>query len=142
MRTTEIFDVNKQLKIEITKRILIEESLRKSEKNYRLITESTTDLIAITTFSLKPVFTFVSPSHKTVMGYEPADLVGKSGLKFIHPEDRNGFDSVSSQFPGDMNRCQCFVNRIQRSRKNSNLLPGQNRNSIGFFQFPDIVQGF
>ncbi len=34
---------------------------------HRLISETTTDLIAITTFGLKPTYTFVSPSHKPVM---------------------------------------------------------------------------
>ena len=58
-----------------------------SEK-YRLISENTSDLIAMTTFSIQPKYTYASPSHKTVMGYEPEELIGKSGLEFVHPEDR------------------------------------------------------
>jgi len=87
-RTAELSIANEQLRGEITRRIGIEEELRKSEEKYRLIAEGTRDLIAITTFSHKPVYIYVSPSHKTVMGYEPEDLVGKSGLKFIHPNDK------------------------------------------------------
>ncbi len=88
-RTSELSTVNEQLKLEITERRKTDEELRKSEKKYRLITESTSDLIAITTFSCKPIYTFVGPSHKTVMGYEPEDLIGKSGFQFIHPDDTN-----------------------------------------------------
>jgi len=56
---------------------------------YRLINENTSDLIAVTTFSLNPIYTYISPSHKQVMGYDPEDLVGKPGLDYVHPEDKN-----------------------------------------------------
>lgn len=72
----------------ITERKKLEEELRKSEEKYRLIAESTRDLIAITTFSLNPTYTYVSPSHKIVMGYESEDLVGKPAFEFIHPHDK------------------------------------------------------
>lgn len=55
---------------------------------YASIIEHTNDLIAITDFSINPVYTFVSPSHKNVMGYDPEELLGKSGLKNIHPDDK------------------------------------------------------
>jgi diguanylate cyclase (GGDEF)-like protein/PAS domain S-box-containing protein len=65
-----------------------EEALRESEEKYRLISESTSDLIAIITFSLRPKHIYVSPSHKAVMGYTSQDLIGKSCFQFIHPTDR------------------------------------------------------
>ena len=65
-----------------------EEALRKSEKKYRLMTESTSDLIAITTFSLKPIYTYASPSHKAIMGYEPEELIGTSSFQVVHPHDK------------------------------------------------------
>jgi len=58
---------------------------------YRLIAENASDLIALTTFSMNPTYTYVSPSHKTVMGYDPEDLIGKPGFNFIHPEDKTRF---------------------------------------------------
>jgi PAS domain S-box-containing protein len=60
-----------------------------SDNRYSLIIENTSDLIAVTTFSLNPVYTYVSPSHKRIMGYAPEDLIGKSSFELIHPEDRN-----------------------------------------------------
>jgi len=88
LRTNELSCSNVKLNLEIKERKQIEKKLRKSEKNYRLITESTSDLIAVTTFSQKPVYRYISPSHKTVMGYEPEDLIGKSGFDVIHPNDK------------------------------------------------------
>lgn len=63
------------------------ESIRSSER-YRLICRDTDDLIAVTTFSFNPIYTYISPSHKKLMGYEPGELVGKPGFNFIHPKDR------------------------------------------------------
>lgn len=58
------------------------------EEKYRLITEHTSDLIAITTFAVNPVYTYISPSHKRAMGYAPEDLIGKPSLDLIHPDDK------------------------------------------------------
>lgn len=66
-----------------------ERELRKTLRLHRLISEGTSDLIAVTTFSSKPVYTYVSPSHKTILGYETAELIGQASLKFIHPEDKS-----------------------------------------------------
>jgi PAS domain S-box-containing protein len=66
----------------------LESKLQHDNDKYRLITEHTSDLIAITTFTVNPVYTYISPSHKRTMGYEPEDLIGKSSLDLIHPDDR------------------------------------------------------
>lgn len=65
-----------------------EKKLAKSEELYRLIAESTNDVISFTTFNLHPVYTYVSSSAKVSTGYEPEELVGKSPLEFIHPDDK------------------------------------------------------
>jgi PAS domain S-box-containing protein len=52
-----------------------------------LISESTSDLVAITTFSLSPRYVYISPSNKRILGYDPSDLLNKSPFDFIHPDD-------------------------------------------------------
>lgn len=54
------------------------------EECFKLIIESTNDFISITDleFNLK----YVSPSHINI-GYSQGDLIGKSGLDFVHPKD-------------------------------------------------------
>ena len=56
-------------------------------EKYQLIVLNTSDLIAFTTFDMNPTFTFVSPSHKKILGYTKEDMLGKSGLDFIHKDD-------------------------------------------------------
>ena len=65
-----------------------EKQLIKSEEQYRLIAESTSDVISLTTFNLHPVYTYVSSSVKVSTGYEPEELLGKSPFEFIHPDDK------------------------------------------------------
>ncbi|OYT30113.1 hypothetical protein B6U98_00520 [Thermoplasmatales archaeon ex4572_165] len=59
-----------------------------SENKYRLIAENTSDLICTTTFSSKPVYTYVSPSYKKLLGYEPDEMIGKNPFEFMHPDER------------------------------------------------------
>lgn len=58
------------------------------EDRYRLIAEYTSDLIALITFKLNPIYIYTSPSHKKILGYKPNDIIGKPCFDFIHPDDK------------------------------------------------------
>ena len=68
--------------------------LKNLSEKYRLIALSTSDLIVFTTFDINPLFTFASPSHKKLLGYEAEDLLGKPGLDFIHEDDKERILSI------------------------------------------------
>ncbi|MEN6394877.1 MAG: PAS domain S-box protein [Methanoregula sp.] len=61
---------------DVTEQKLAADALRKSEERFRGIAERSSDLILILDKELRP--TYVSPSVKTILGYEPEDLLGKS----------------------------------------------------------------
>ncbi|WP_339165227.1 EAL domain-containing protein [Siminovitchia sp. FSL W7-1587] len=72
---------------DITLRKQMEESIRKSEERYRLITENSLDLIA--TIDPEGNFLYVSPSHQAVVGMDRSQQKSGKLYDWIHPEDRD-----------------------------------------------------
>lgn len=58
------------------------------EDRYRLITEQSSDMISI--HDPLGVYTWVSPSCRRLLGYEPDELVGVSAYTLFHPDDLQG----------------------------------------------------
>jgi len=71
---------------DITHELEIAEALQKTKDLYRLIMENTSDLIA--TLKFDSTYTYLSPSHKKIIGYSAKDLIGKRGFDFVHPDDK------------------------------------------------------
>jgi PAS domain S-box-containing protein len=67
------------------------ESLRRNEELFRLITENARDLITILDPQGKRVY--CSPSYRTVLGYDPAELQGTSSFDQVHPDDHESITS-------------------------------------------------
>ncbi|HWR63193.1 MAG TPA: PAS domain S-box protein, partial [Candidatus Thermoplasmatota archaeon] len=64
------------------------ESLEDIYEKYRLVALNSSDLIAFTTADFDLIFTFANPSYKKILGYENEELLGRSGLSFIHNDDK------------------------------------------------------
>jgi PAS domain S-box-containing protein len=56
-----------------------------SEELYRLLAEHSTDMISKHTPS--GVYTYASPASRSLLGYDPEDLVGRDAYEFFHPDD-------------------------------------------------------
>ncbi|NWF69443.1 MAG: PAS domain S-box protein [Chloroflexi bacterium] len=70
------------------------QQIEESEKRYRLLAQNATDMICTTTPN--GTFVYVSPACIRQIGYQPAELVGKNLLDFIHPDDKNILNSLFS----------------------------------------------
>jgi PAS domain S-box-containing protein len=83
------------LAVLMLKRFKTEAKLAESELQYRLLAENSADIIC--THKATGEFDFVSPSVLGLTGYNSTELVGKSAMKFIYPEDRHVYESKLSR---------------------------------------------
>lgn len=63
-------------------------ALREAEAQNKLITENTSDFIAITDFSIDAKHLYVNSAYAKFLGYSPEEMVGKKGMDIIHPDDK------------------------------------------------------
>ncbi|HET9448880.1 MAG TPA: MASE1 domain-containing protein [Steroidobacteraceae bacterium] len=56
-----------------------------SEERFRVIAVNSIDIIAVTDES--GAWTYLSPSVAEVFGWSPGELIGSTGLEYVHPED-------------------------------------------------------
>lgn len=63
-----------------------EAELRRQEKQYRLLAEHVTDVVAH--IGPDAHVRYVSPSVESMLGYEPEELSGTSVLDLVHPDDK------------------------------------------------------
>jgi len=62
------------------------------QENYRLLTENSNDLIA--RLSIDGVCRYVSPACESLLGYTPAELIGRNAFELIHPMDKRAVASM------------------------------------------------
>jgi len=72
---------------DFTEKIILEKKLKLSEERYRLISENAYDLISILNQNLKFEYMNEKPCLLT-LGYSRDEIVGKSVLDFVHPDDK------------------------------------------------------
>jgi PAS domain S-box-containing protein len=70
---------------DVSERKRAEAAISQQIEERRRIFETSQDLILVT--DTKGSFVQVSPSSMTILGYEPAEMIGHSAVEFIHPDD-------------------------------------------------------
>lgn len=65
------------------------------EAQFRLLAEHSTDILA--RGNLDGMRVYISPAIKTLLGYEPEELIGTKAIEFTHPEDIPAFKVLMQQ---------------------------------------------
>ncbi|AFY32659.1 PAS domain S-box protein [Calothrix sp. PCC 7507] len=84
-RTAELFCVNARLQQEIIERQRVEQALRQSERLYRDLVESQTELVF--RFDLQGRATFANLAASQTLGLSTDELRGQSIFQFVYPDD-------------------------------------------------------
>ncbi|WP_339659629.1 PAS domain-containing protein [uncultured Polaribacter sp.] len=91
------------------KRAMLE--IAKADEMYRILTDNSNDLICLQ--EPDSTFKYISPSVKTLLGYEPSDFLGKKIFSIIHKEDIYGLRSVIEKRTLSRNYSEAISFRIR-----------------------------
>jgi diguanylate cyclase (GGDEF)-like protein/PAS domain S-box-containing protein len=72
--------------VDVTDRVEPQAAQARSESRFRALVEHAHDLVSI--YDDHGRFAFASPSHRATLGYEPDELIGRSALDLLHPDER------------------------------------------------------
>lgn len=81
---------------DISERYLAEQAVRETEERLRLVAENASDVVSRQL--LDGTITYISPSVKTVAGYDPEYMLGKHSGEFIHPDEQASMRAEFAMF--------------------------------------------
>ena len=102
---------------DITQQKKAERALEASEAQLTLVTSNMADIICQA--STEGIYIYVSPSVKSVLGYEPEEMIGQSMFDFIHPNDTG---VVTSCMQDAMGKCMTQSARYRYIKSDGSYL--------------------
>jgi two-component system, cell cycle sensor histidine kinase and response regulator CckA len=87
---------------DMTERKRAEEALQRSEAHFRALIEKSSDMIVVIDAGAR--IRFWSPSASKTLGWTAQEVLGRSRLEFVHPDDRDRFTAKLRELleaPGD-----------------------------------------
>ena len=76
---------------DVTSQKEAEDALQNSEQKFRLLAEHAEDIISVHAYN--GMIWYISPSVVKVLGYNVEEIIGRSILKYVHPDDHHKFVS-------------------------------------------------
>jgi PAS domain S-box-containing protein len=77
---------------DITEQKVAERKVRESEQRFRALVETTSDWVW--EVDANGLYTYVSPKVKDLLGYTPAEVIGKGPFDFMPPEEMEGAQQI------------------------------------------------
>ena len=96
---------------EIKSKQKIEQSLRESEERFRSLIETSSDLVW--EIDSNSVYTYVSPKVKELLGYEAAEVIGKTPFDLIPETEAKRVKAQFAAIARERHSFECLVNTNQ-----------------------------
>lgn len=84
---------------DITDKIAAEKELKRYETKFQTLFQNGSDMLSL--LNDKGEYIYVAPSVERILGYKPEELIGKSALDYIHPDDLENALAKLSQVVND-----------------------------------------
>lgn len=97
---------------DITERKRVEDALRESEGKYRNIVENVNDIVW--QMDEKFIFTYISPQIFNAWGYTPEEVVGKTPMDFMTPDEAERVSKILEDVAGKRDKLLMYENRHLR----------------------------
>ncbi|MBD3382729.1 MAG: PAS domain S-box protein [candidate division Zixibacteria bacterium] len=115
-KTGKLMKVYGALK-DVSRRKRSEEALTASERRYRQVMETATDMVS--THSATGEYLYVSPACRQLLGYEPDELIGHSAYEFFHPDD---FEKIQNSHHTILEKPEAFQVQYRIRKKDGSYI--------------------
>ncbi len=88
-----------------------QEALRNSEERFRSLVQNSTDIITV--LDGEGIILYESPSIRPILGYEPDELVGKSVISYLHPDEQLAISGLLREQAGTSNTVRLVEARFR-----------------------------
>ena len=112
LKNKELMETYSDMVGMLVNRLNFEQSYSNVNKEYQsykgfseLVVNNTSDTITVISYSMNPVYEYVSPSVYKNLGYSPEYFIGKHvwDLNIIHPDDKTKLQNILAQYHDNKN---------------------------------------
>jgi PAS domain S-box-containing protein len=122
---------------DITERRRAEEALRESEERFRTLVETSSDWIwEVNEYN---VYTYASPKVQDLLGYEPAEIVGRTPFDFMLPEEA---ERVRAQMAESSQARRAFAGLQNANRHKDGRVVVLETSGVPIFDANGVFRGY